>query len=80
MPLSLPQLPVGSVAQQIALRCWCLDFQSQDHSFLLQSHVFANISEALSVMEEVEGDKVASNKTQVHLHDNVLYNDSLCIY
>ena len=44
----------------MALRCWCLDFQPQDHSFLLQSRVFANISEALSSMEEVEGDKQPS--------------------
>ena len=41
----------------MALKCWCLDFQPQDHSFLLQSQVFANISEALSGMEEVEGEK-----------------------
>ncbi|XP_019855060.1 PREDICTED: E3 ubiquitin-protein ligase MYCBP2-like isoform X1 [Amphimedon queenslandica] len=77
----MSKLPVGSVAQQIALRCWCLDFQSQDHSFLLQSHVFANISEALSVMEEVEGDKVASNKTQsepvVQLMINILHEGKL---
>ena len=53
----LLQLPVGSNAQQMALKCWCLKFQPQDQSFLLHSRVFANISETLSSMEETEGDR-----------------------
>ncbi len=47
-----PQLPIGSAAQQVAMQCWCLHFQPQDHSFLMQSNVFANISTALSGAEE----------------------------
>lgn len=58
----LSQLPVGSIAQQMALRCWCLDFQPQDHSFLLQSKVFVNISEAMSGLEESEGEKQVTKK------------------
>ena len=61
----LPQLPKGSAVQRMAMRCWCLHFRSQDHSFLLQSNMFSNISKALAGPEEGEnsdkkhkGDKV----------------------
>ena len=40
--------------QRMAMQCWCLHFQSQDHSFLLQSNMFSNISKALSGTEEGE--------------------------
>ena len=46
------QLPMGSAAQQAALQCYCLQFKPQDHSFLLQSNVFTNVSKALSLTEE----------------------------
>lgn len=46
---------MGSSVQQVAMQCWCLHFQPQDHSFLLQSNVFANISKALSGVEDSEG-------------------------
>ena len=49
------QLPVGSAVQQVAMQCYCLHFQPQDHSFLLQSNVFTNISKALSSVEDSEG-------------------------
>ena len=49
-----PQLPVGSAVQQVAMQCYCLHFQPQDHSFLLQSNVFTNISKALSSVEDSE--------------------------
>ena len=49
----------------MALKCWCLEFQPQDHSFLLQSKVFANISEALSGMEDTEGDQVKHKDQQL---------------
>ena len=42
----------GSAVQQEAMQCYYLRFQSQDHSFLLQSNVFTNISMALSFPEE----------------------------
>ncbi|XP_054723026.1 E3 ubiquitin-protein ligase MYCBP2-like [Uloborus diversus] len=45
-------LPVGSSLQQIAMRCWCLKFHAEDHSFLHRSHVFSNISKILSRTEE----------------------------
>jgi hypothetical protein len=50
----MPHLPKGSAVQQMAMRCWCLHFQSQDHSFLLQSNMFSNISKALAGPEEGE--------------------------
>lgn len=37
------------------MQCYCLHFQPQDHSFLLQSNVFTNISKALSGVEDSEG-------------------------
>ena len=49
------QLPMGSAVQRMAMQCWCLHFQSQDHSFLLQSNMFSNISKALSGTEDGEG-------------------------
>ena len=52
--LSSLQLPKGSAVQRMAMQCWCLHFQSQDHSFLLQSNMFSNISKALSGTEEGE--------------------------
>ena len=62
LPLPLPpspspisQLPKGSAVQRMAMQCWCLHFQSQDHSFLLQSNMFSNISKALSGTEEGDG-------------------------
>jgi E3 ubiquitin-protein ligase MYCBP2 len=69
----ISQLPVGSIAQQMALKCWCLEFQAQDHSFLLQSRVFANISEALSNMEEVEGDS-----SQISNRDDMGVIETMC--
>ena len=45
--------------QRMAMQCWCLHFQSQDHSFLLQSNMFSNISKALSGTEE--GDTGSGN-------------------
>ena len=47
------QLPMGSAVQQMAMKCWCLQFQPEDQSFLIQSNVFANISTVLSNVEEV---------------------------
>lgn len=49
----LIQLPMGSAVQQMAMKCWCLQFQPEDQSFLIQSNVFANISTVLSNVEEV---------------------------
>lgn len=46
---------MGSAVQRMAMQCWCLHFQSQDHSFLLQSNMFSNISKALSGTEDAEG-------------------------
>lgn len=45
-------LPWGSALQQMAVRCWCLKFQSSDHQFLHECHVFSNISRILSKSEE----------------------------
>lgn len=45
-------LPMGSPLQQIAIRSFCLYFDSSDHSFLHRCHVFSNISKILSRSEE----------------------------
>ena len=66
-PSRSSQFPMGSAVQQVAMQCWCLTFQPQDHSFLIQSNVFANISKALSGVdgaEESEGTKI-KNKVVV---------------
>ena len=56
------QLPVGSAAQQAALQCYCLQFKPQDHSFLLQSNVFTNISKALSLADESQDSTTPQEK------------------
>ena len=62
---------MGSAVQRMAMQCWCLHFQPQDHSFLLQSNVFANISKALSGAEEGDSNntekKAKGNKVQCML-------------
>lgn len=58
-------LPVGSSLQQIAMRCWCLKFHPEDHSFLHRSHVFSNISKILSRTEDEDDGVPADNCSQV---------------
>ena len=53
---------MGSAVQQITIKCWCLQFQPEDQSFLIQSNVFANISTVLSNVEEVP--ETADKKTK----------------
>ena len=53
------------------MQCWCLNFQSQDHSFLLQSNMFSNISKALSGTEEGESGNNSDKKSRP---DKVLKN------
>lgn len=48
------QLPMGSVAQQMAMRNWFFHFQSADHAFLVQSNIFNNVSAVLANVEEPE--------------------------
>lgn len=66
MPPPASQLPVGSAVQQEAMQCYYLQFQPQDHSFLLQSNVFSNISKALSLPEDsqAEGSRGLRDKVQ----------------
>nr|AOV18880.1 myc binding protein 2 [Lymnaea stagnalis] len=45
-------LPMGSALQQMAVRCYCLQFMQTDHQFLHESHVFSNLSRILSKSEE----------------------------
>ncbi|KAH9488940.1 E3 ubiquitin-protein ligase mycbp2 [Bulinus truncatus] len=45
-------LPMGSALQQMAVRCYCLQFMQSDHQFLHESHVFSNLSRILSKSEE----------------------------
>ena len=50
-------LPHGSALQQMAMRCWCLQFRPSDHMFLHRSHVFSNINSILSRSEDGEGEE-----------------------
>lgn len=59
-------LPVGSSLQQIAMRCWCLKFHPEDHSFLHRSHVFSNISKILSRTEDEDDGVPSDNCAQVN--------------
>lgn len=38
--------------QQMAVRCYCMQFLQSDHQFLHESHVFSNLSRILSKSEE----------------------------
>jgi len=55
---------MGSAVQQMAMKCWCLQFQPEDQSFLIQSNVFANISTVLSSVEEISEEKKAKPSSQ----------------
>lgn len=44
----LPLLPVGSPLQQMAIRCFGIDFQPKDHIFLHECKVFSHISAILT--------------------------------
>ena len=59
----MPLLPMGSPLQQIAIRCFCINFSAEDHSFLHQCHVFSNISKIFGRTEE-ETNGVLSEETQ----------------
>ncbi|KAL4230611.1 E3 ubiquitin-protein ligase mycbp2 [Mactra antiquata] len=66
-------LPIGSVIQQMALRCFCMKFQQTDHQFLHESHVFSNISQILSksdeLAEQANGDLQQAPYTVISLKD-----------
>ena len=47
-------MPMGSALQQMAVRCWGLKFNPEDHNFLHQSHVFSIISNILSRSDDVD--------------------------
>lgn len=46
------QLPQGSAVQQMAMRSWCLHFQTQDHTFLHRSYVFSRINQMLTHVDD----------------------------
>jgi E3 ubiquitin-protein ligase MYCBP2 len=48
------ELPQGSAAQQMAMRCWCLHFKPGDHTFLHRSYVFSRINQMLTHVDEDE--------------------------
>ncbi|XP_014287849.1 E3 ubiquitin-protein ligase MYCBP2 isoform X3 [Halyomorpha halys] len=52
-------LPMGSALQQMAVRCWGINFTQSDHSFLHRSHVFSNISKILSRSEEEQDENIS---------------------
>ena len=48
----LPKLPIGSFAQEMAVRAWCIPFQVEDHGFIHNCSIFPHISHILSLLEE----------------------------
>ena len=52
--------------QQMAVRCWCLKFRSNDHVFLHKSHVFSNISKNLSKSDEGWGLNTIARERKQH--------------
>lgn len=44
----LPLLPMGSPLQQMAIRCFAIDFQPNDHKFLHECKLFSHISTILA--------------------------------
>lgn len=70
-------LPMGSALQQMAIKCWGMKFNSNDHSFLHRSQVFSNISKILSRSEEIE-DFIASIKDS-HQSFNQLSTTVQCL-
>ncbi|XP_024084698.1 E3 ubiquitin-protein ligase MYCBP2 isoform X3 [Cimex lectularius] len=61
-------LPMGSALQQMAVRCWGINFTQADHMFLHRSHVFSNISKILSRTEEEQEDAMSMQES--HLSAN----------
>ena len=43
---------MGSASQLIAMRSWCIKFQPQDQPFLVQCHIFNNVSSVLANMDD----------------------------
>ncbi|XP_073976386.1 MYC binding protein highwire isoform X3 [Rhodnius prolixus] len=58
-------LPMGSALQQMAVRCWGINFTQADHMFLHRSHVFSNISKILSRSEEEQEDLLSMQESHV---------------
>ncbi|XP_054168072.1 E3 ubiquitin-protein ligase MYCBP2-like [Oppia nitens] len=60
----MPLLPMGSPLQQIAVRCFCLQFNGEDHSFLHQCHVFSNISKIFGRNDEEQSPTILDESHQ----------------
>ncbi|KAL1131023.1 hypothetical protein AAG570_012261 [Ranatra chinensis] len=58
-------LPMGSALQQMAVRCWGINFTQADHMFLHRSHVFSNISKILSRSEEDQDDNTSMQESHL---------------
>ena len=62
----LPRLPIGSFAQEMGVRSWCIPFQVEDHAFIHGCSIFPHISHILSLLEEAttsQGDTKCPNNT-----------------
>jgi E3 ubiquitin-protein ligase MYCBP2 len=68
----MPLLPMGSPLQQIAVRCFCIHFDSDDHSFLHQCHVFSNISKIFARTEEETNSAFSDEAQQLHIMHPVI--------
>ncbi|KAF6200677.1 hypothetical protein GE061_005120 [Apolygus lucorum] len=65
-------LPMGSALQQMAVRCWGINFTQSDHMFLHRSHVFSNISKILSRSEEEQEDNSSLHESHASYPSQLL--------
>jgi E3 ubiquitin-protein ligase MYCBP2 len=75
----IPQLPMGSAAQQMAMKNWFFKYQNVDQQFLVQSSIFSNISLVLANVEEPEAQKKKAEEKacKVLLYQDILIKDNL---
>lgn len=50
----MTSLPADSNLQRIALRCWSMKFQAEDHAFLHRSHIFSVVSNLVAELNNSE--------------------------
>ncbi|KAI6656385.1 hypothetical protein LOD99_1184 [Oopsacas minuta] len=63
----LPKLPIGSFAQEMGVRAWCIPFQVEDHGFIHNCSIFPHISHILSLLEEATTSQSDSKESQSSL-------------
>ena len=63
----LPKLPIGSFAQEMGVRAWCIPFQVEDHGFIHSCSIFPHISHILSLLEEATKCHTDTKEVQLSL-------------